>query len=91
MDGLNACIDLTRDYIPEGADARHEVQWVREAVEAMPGAAWISLMDCGMAPSHLPWIRVFPVAGGRQMSKAKLEALTTEIEATVRRALGVAA
>jgi len=89
--GFDACIDLTRDRIPEGVDARDAVQWIREAVEAMPGAAWISVMDCGMAPSHLPWIRVFSVAGGLQMPTAKLEALTAEIEATVWRALRAAA
>ena len=66
---FDACIDLTQHNTPTGIAGADAVRRVREAVEALPGAAWISVEWCGPAPPSLSWLRLFRRGDGRERTE----------------------
>jgi hypothetical protein len=73
MTSFDASIDLTVHTVPASIPPDAAVQRVRTAVEALDGAAWVSVAWCGDCPPGLPWLRVWaagdstPRAGVRWM------------------------
>lgn len=64
MTSFDVCIDLTVHIVPAGISPAVAVARVREAVERVPGAGWISVEWCGDAPASAPWLRLFRQGNG---------------------------
>ena len=63
---FDACIDLTGHNTPAGIAGEEAVRRVRAAVEALPGAAWVSVEWCEPSPSSLIWLRLFRRGDARE-------------------------
>ena len=86
MPPFDACIDLTVRTVPEAIAPGDAVERVRSAVEALPGAGWISVEWHGDAPGR--WLRVFPVGVAREQEDGEWAELAERITATVYETLG---
>ena len=87
MTSFDACLDLTVRVVPGGTPPKVAVERVRSAVQALPGAAWISVEWCGDAPGESRWLRVFPEGEGAEQWDGTWADLRERITATVRHAL----
>ena len=73
--------------VPATVPSKAAVARVRTAVEAMPGAGWISVEWCGDAPGESRWLRVFPAGDGREQWDGVWEGVWERIATAVRDAL----
>lgn len=83
---FDASIDLVADHLPEGLPSRDGVQRAREAVEALPGAGWISIEYCGHYPPG-EWIRLFRPGRGEVMEGGPWDQLRANVVATIAAAM----
>jgi hypothetical protein len=83
---FDASIDLVADHLPKGLSSNEAVQRAREAVEALPGAGWISVEYCGDIPS-VRWIRLFQRGRGKVMEGGLWDQLQADVEATIAAAM----
>ena len=92
FDGNAASFDVTVDIpdevVPAGMRPHQAVYRVREAVEAMPGARWVSVDYSGLLPPGIPWIVLYQPDSAIPMDVEQVSALAAMVEATARRALG---
>ena len=84
---FDVTIDLTDDIVPPGVRPHQAVHRVRAAVEAMPGAGWVSVDYFGLIPPGLPWIVLYEAGCVLTLEPALTGDLAARIEATVRVAL----
>ena len=85
MPPFDVCLDLTVRTVPEGMAPQIAVERVRSAIEALPGAGWVSVEWCGHAPSR--WLRVFPAGVGSEQEDGEWAELRERITATMQEAL----
>ena len=85
MPPFDACIDLTTRTVPAGMAPPDAVARVRSAVEALPGAGWISIEWSGDVPGD--WLRVFPAGVGSEQEEGEWADLREQIIATMQQAL----
>lgn len=79
---------VTDDIVPPGMRPHEAVYRVRTAVEAIPGAGWVSVDYSGLVPPDLPWIVLHRPGSSAPLEAEKAGDLAARVEATVRRALG---
>lgn len=60
---------------------------MRTAVEALDGAAWVSVEWCGDCPPGLPWLRVWAAGDSTPRAGGALVALAAMIRVVTVRAL----
>jgi hypothetical protein len=83
---FDASIDLFADHLPDGLSSKEGVERAREAVEALPGAGWISVEYCGhYQPGE--WIRIFRPGRGEIMEGGLWDQLQANVAATVAEAM----
>ena len=87
MTPFDACIDLTIHNVPAGISSVVAVARVREAVEKVPGAGWVSVEWCGDAPASGLWLRLFKQGNGQQQSGGEWDLLADQITVIMRDAL----
>jgi hypothetical protein len=61
---FDASIDLVAGHLPEGLPPQEGVRRARGAVEAVPGAGWVSVEWCGHIPA-VKWIRLYKIHTSR--------------------------
>ncbi len=83
---FDASIDLVASQVPDWLPPEDAVRRVREAVEALPGAGWVSVEWCGNAP-HVRWIRLYRPGHGAVMEGPPWDHLQARIEAVVGHAI----
>ncbi len=87
MPPFDACLDLTVRMLPGGVAPDAAVGRVRTAVEALPGAGWVSVEWCGDTPGESRWLRVFPAGRGGEQHDGAWAELRERIAAAARQAL----
>ena len=86
MQRWDASIDLI-SAVPRGKHGRLPIERVRAAVEALQGAAIVSVEDCRAVPSSLRWLTLYEPGDARPRSGGAWDALAARVEATVKAAL----
>jgi hypothetical protein len=84
---FDATIDLAKCHCRPGLRPRDAVDAVRAAVEALPGANWISV-DYGGDWQPVRWIVLYQPGSGRPLEDACSELLRQEIAIAVHRTVG---
>lgn len=84
---FDCSIDLTMHTVPSTVPPDQAIRRVRKAIEALPGAGWISVTWCGDAPPELPWLRLYQPGEGGEQTGNEWDALATDIRAATRGAL----
>jgi hypothetical protein len=77
---FDASLDLRADLVPDNLTPREAVELVRAAVEALPGAGWISVAWCGHCPP-VPWVRVYKPGRGEAMEGGEWDLIEARIKA----------
>ena len=86
MGRWDASIDLTSAVLQDEPGPL-PIERVRAAVEALEGAAFVSVEDCRGAPANLRWLTLYEPGDARPRSGGPWDALAIRVEATVRAAL----
>jgi hypothetical protein len=85
---FDASIDLVAHQLPEGLPPPEATRRARAAVEALPGAGWISVEWCGHFPvAAAGWVRVYWRGRGEVMEGRSWRDLQAVIGAEVAAAL----
>lgn len=78
---FDTLIALGPQHLPPGTDRGAAVDAVREAVQAMPGAEWVSVERHGMAlPAGMGWIELHAPGSSVRQAGATWDALRAEVE-----------
>ena len=81
---FDALIALGPQHLPSGIDRNAAAEAVREAVQAMPGAEWISVERHGMAlPAGMGWIELHAPGSSVPRVGATWDSLGAEVERVV--------
>jgi hypothetical protein len=85
---FDCSVDLTIHHpMPPGLAAGEVVRLVRETIETLPGANWISVEWFGDVSPSLPWLRLYAPGDGGERTGAAWDALADHVRKTVHRAL----
>ncbi len=91
MPEFDASIDIGPYNLPAHYDPAVAVEAVRHAVEALPGAGWISVEHQGLAPPNAPWLAVYPRGQCAIPDTEQWRQLAGRVETVIRGALELAA
>ncbi len=84
---FDATIDLPIGMVPDHLTPREVVSLVRRAVQAMPGAAWISVDYAGDVSATLPWLTLYQPDTASLLSEAVAGRLSDLVKSVVSGAL----
>jgi hypothetical protein len=88
---FDCSIDLTKHHpVPADLAPSQAAELVRAAIEALPGARWVSVEWCGDTPPDLPWLRVYALGDGREQSGGVWSELADSLRMIVHRTLSTA-
>lgn len=83
---FDTSLDLTTEQAPAYVPPREAVARVRQAVERLPGAFWISVEWCGQLPAveqPVEWVRVYRRGESGVMQGLPWDAIKADIKAAV--------
>ena len=83
---FDVSVDLVAGHLPQGLAPTDAVRRVRAAVEALPGAMWVSVEWCGDAPA-IRWLRLYRRGRGEEMKGDPWDRLRNEVKVAVAQAL----
>lgn len=83
---FDVSIDLVAALIPDGCPPREGVRLAREAVEALPGAGWVSVEWCGDFPP-VRWLRLYRPGRAEVMEGGPWDQLRAQVEAAIAKAV----
>lgn len=85
---FDATVDIPESFMPPGMRPYEAVYRGREALEAMPGAGWVSVDYAGIIPPEVPWIVLYAAGSAEPLDPLHGLDLAARIESAVRLALG---
>lgn len=89
MDFFDVSVDLLDRMLPppDATSDAEAVYRVRAAVQAIPGAKYVSLEVCRGVPGNPIWLRIYRPGNGEVMTGAEWDGMAERVEAAVSGAL----
>ena len=85
---FDASIDITEAILPPGCTIPPDaVELVGAAIQALPGASWVSVEVCLGVPAGLPWIAVYRPGRSERLEGGPWDTVIRSVADAARNAL----